>query len=213
MTVSRALLFATFIAACTRLISSGRYNGRDLAIIYTNRGNAWRGDLDRPIGDYRIRDYDQAIRLDPTNALAYYYRGYTWGVKGDSERAIADYDQAIRLDPNARSYSVRCRTHAMAGNLPQALSDCDQAYRLSPNDGYTLASRGFVYLRLGRLDDAIVEYDAALLKRSSHTAFTLFGRGIAKQRKGDTAGGDFDMAAAKANSASIAEEYAKYGLK
>ena len=42
-------------------------------------------------------------------------------------------------------------------NLAQALSDCDQAYRLRPNDGYTLASRGFVYLRLGRLDDAIVE--------------------------------------------------------
>jgi len=213
MTVSRALLFATFIAACTRLISSGRYNGRDLAIIYTNRGNAWRGDLDRPIGDYRIRDYDQAIRLDPTNALAYYYRGYTWGVKGDSERAIADYDQAIRLDPNARSYSVRCRTHAMAGNLPQALSDCDQAYRLSPNDGYTLASRGFVYLRLGRLDDAIVEYDAAV-KRSASRAFTHLGRGIAKQRKGDTAGGDADIIAAKIINPRIAKEFAtKYGLQ
>src|SRR6266850_412480 len=58
------------IAACTRLISSGRYNGRDLAIIYTNRGNAWGGDLDRPIADYKIRDYDQAIRLDPTASVA-----------------------------------------------------------------------------------------------------------------------------------------------
>jgi tetratricopeptide (TPR) repeat protein len=234
------------IAACTRLISSGRYNGRDLAIIYTNRGNAWGGDLDRPIADYKIRDYDQAIRLDPTyvpayikrgyawgskdldraiadytevirldptNALAYYYRGYTWGAKGDNERAIADYDQAIGLDPNARALTVRCRAHAIAGNLPQALSDCDEAYRLRPNDGYTMASRCFIYLRLGRLDDAIVEYDAAA-KRSSSTAFTLFGRGIAKQRKGDTAGGDADMIAAKIINPKIAKESAtKYGLQ
>jgi len=246
-TCAKALSGDEAIAACTRLISSGRYNGRDLAIIYTNRGKAWGGDLDRPIADYAIRDYDQAIRLDPTyvpaytkrglawggkgdldraitdytevirldpkNALAYYYRGYAWGAKGDNERAIADYDQAIGLDPNARSYSVRCRAHAIAGNLPQALSDCDQAYRLSPNDGYTLASRGFVYLRLGRLDDAIVEYDAAV-KRSASTAFTLFGRGIAKQRKGDTAGADADIIAAKIINPRIAKEFAtKYGLQ
>jgi hypothetical protein len=68
-TCARALSGDEAIAACTRLISSGRYNGRDLAIIYTNRGNAWGGELDRPIADYRIRDYDQAIRLDPTYSL------------------------------------------------------------------------------------------------------------------------------------------------
>jgi Flp pilus assembly protein TadD len=154
------------------------------------------------------------IRLDPKNALAYYYRGFILGAQGDNERAIADYDQAIALDPNARSYSVRCRSHAMAGNLPQALSDCDQALRLRPNDTYTMSSRGFVYLRLGRLDDAIGEYDAAMKRSSGSTAFTLFGRGIAKQRKGDTVGGDADMLAAKIINPRIAKEFAtKYGLQ
>ena len=56
------------IAACTRLITSGRYNGPDLAITYTNRGDAWRvkGDANRAIADY-----DQAIGIDPQYATAY----------------------------------------------------------------------------------------------------------------------------------------------
>jgi len=235
------------IAACTRLIASGRYKGRDLAIFYTNRAYMWRakGDLDGAIADYdqairhdpkyttayinrgnawgtkrdvdrAIADLNEAIRLDPKNALAYRKRGDMWGARGYNERAIADYTEVIRLDPkDALSYLGRCSVRAIAGrNLPQALSDCDQALRLRPNDVTTMGTRGLLYLRLGRLDDAIVEFDAALkLAPKVTTAFLLFGRGIAKQRKGDTAGGDFDMAAAKANNANIAEEYAKYGLK
>ena len=231
--------------ACTRLIASGRYKGRDLAITYRNRGYAWRykGDFDRAIADYdqaigfdpkdalayfnrgyawrakgdndrAIADYTEAIRLDPKNAVAYNNRGNAWGAKDDLDRAVADYDQAIGINPKfVAPYQNRCLARAIAGrNLPQALSDCDQALGLRPNDANTMDSRGFVYLRLGRLDDAIVEYDAAV-KRSAPTAFTLFGRGIAKQRNGDTAGGDADMAAAKAIDASIAEKFANYGVK
>src|SRR5215467_2582742 len=197
--------------ACTRLIASGRYKGRDLAITYRNRGYAWRykGDFDRAIADY-----DQAIGFDPKDALAYNNRGNAWGAKDDLDRAVADYDQAIGINPKfVAPYQNRCLARAIAGrNLPQALSDCDQALGLRPNDANTMDSRGFVYLRLGRLDDAIVEYDAAL-KLAPKAATSLFGRGIAKQRNGDTAGGDADMAAAKAIDASIAEKFANYGVK
>jgi hypothetical protein len=36
---------------------------------------------------------------------------------------------------------------------------------------------------------------------------------VAKLKKGDTAGGNADVASAKAMKADIAEEYAKYGIK
>jgi hypothetical protein len=36
---------------------------------------------------------------------------------------------------------------------------------------------------------------------------------MAKQKKGDTAGGDADLAAAAALRANIAAEYARYGVK
>jgi hypothetical protein len=41
------------IAACNRLIASGREHGRNLATTYYNRGNAWlnKKDFDRAIAD------------------------------------------------------------------------------------------------------------------------------------------------------------------
>ena len=44
-------------------------------------------------------------------------------------------------------------------------------------------------------------------------AGSLYGRGIAKLRKGDRSGGTYDINAAKQIKADIAEEFARYGLK
>jgi hypothetical protein len=65
---------------------------------------------------------------------------------------------------------------------------------LGPNNTLNLSTRGFVYLRLDRLDEAIADYDAAL-KLNPKMAGPLYGRGIARQKKGDQAGGDADIAA------------------
>ena len=45
-------------------------------------------------------DYDQAIKLNPNHADAYYSRGYVNYNLGYQEEAIADFDQAIKLNPN-----------------------------------------------------------------------------------------------------------------
>ena len=75
------------LAACTRLIASGRYFGAGLAIAFTNRGRAYekKGDHDRAIADY-----SEAIRLDPKDARAVTSRGVAYDAKGDHDRAIAD---------------------------------------------------------------------------------------------------------------------------
>jgi hypothetical protein len=43
-------------------------------------------------------------------------------------------------------------------------------------------------------------------------AGSLYGRGMAKLKTGDTVGGNVDIAAAKAIKPEIAEEYAGYGV-
>ena len=45
-----------------------------------------------------ILDYDEAIRLDPDDAKAYYNRGHAKGELRRYPAAIADYNEAIRLD-------------------------------------------------------------------------------------------------------------------
>ena len=41
----------------------------------------------------------------------------------------------------------------------------------------------------------------------------LYGRGVTRLRKGDSAGGNADVAKARTIQADVAEEYAKYGIK
>lgn len=175
-----------------------------------NRGNihARKGDFDRAIADST-----KAIDIDPENPNPYGTRAFSYGAKGDFGRSLADYTKAIEVDPKlAAAYNNRAYLRAKFNrDLPLALSDADTAIKLRPNNPTQLDTRGFVYLRLNRLDEAIRDYDAAL-KIDPGKATSLYGRGLAKRKSGDRAGGDADIAAAKSIKASIADEFVKYGV-
>jgi hypothetical protein len=48
----------------------------------------------------QLRYYDEAIRLNPDHAEAFYERGTARREKGDFEGALQDFDEAIRLKPD-----------------------------------------------------------------------------------------------------------------
>ena len=73
-------------------------------------------------------------------------------------------------------------------------------------------SRGLVYLKLGQLDNAIADYDAAL-RLDAKLAGSLHGRGMARLKKGDAAGGNADITAAKAINPDVAKDFARYGVQ
>jgi hypothetical protein len=52
-----------------------------------------------------------------------------------------------------------------------------------------------------------------VLRVNPKEASSLYGRGVAKLKKGDSNAGNSDIAAAKAIQADIAEEFARYGVK
>jgi tetratricopeptide (TPR) repeat protein len=49
-----------------------------------------------------IKDYGEAIRLDPKYAIAYEIRAQAYENKGDSARARKDFDEAARLRRRAK---------------------------------------------------------------------------------------------------------------
>ena len=63
---------------------------------------------------------------------------------------------------------------------------------------------------MGQYDRAIADCDAAL-KKKPH-AESLYLRGIAKLRKGDTPGGDADIAAADALDPKLSDRYGRLGV-
>jgi tetratricopeptide (TPR) repeat protein len=73
-------------------------------------------------------------------------------------------------------------------------------------------NRGFAYLKLKQLDKAIADYDNALRLEPKQAA-SLYGRGLAKQKKGDQAGGNADIEAAKRLKPGIADDFAAQGFR
>jgi tetratricopeptide (TPR) repeat protein len=180
-----------------------------------------------PSGYYSDLARQQIAKLTPDTATkssspadaaavdlaGYYRRGQLNAMKGDYAKAISDFTEVIRLDPkHAGALNDRCWVRAITGDLGSALKDCNEALRVAPNYADALDSRGLINLKAGLLPQAVADYDAALERDPKH-ASSLYGRGIAKMRNGDVDAGKRDIDAAKAIQATIADEFAGYGVR
>jgi tetratricopeptide (TPR) repeat protein len=199
--------------ACTSIITSGKLAGKDLAVVYVNRGIAHRFK-DNKAGS--MADFTEAIRLDPNNADAFYNRAAEYrGGSGDRALAlaIADFDAVIRLDPRHTGalYSRGFAYHTK-GDYDRAIADYNEAIRLGYKsaDG-PLSYRGHAYFCKKDFVRAIADYDAAL-KINPRNVESLYARGLAKKKRGD-ADGDADMSAALAMRDFVAKQLAGYGVK
>jgi tetratricopeptide (TPR) repeat protein len=136
--------------------------------------------------DYQaaIKDYDEAIRLDPKKSRAYTNRGAAYKGLGRNDRAIADESEAIRLDPlYPEYYDNRGLSYAENGDYDRAIADYNEAIRLAPQANF-LTDRGDSYNRKGDLDRAIADYDRALaLNPGFYLAYN--NRAAAYETKGD----------------------------
>ena len=83
------------IDACTAIIDLGEHTAA-AAIAYNNRGDAFAAK-----GDYyrAVQDFDQSIKLNPTNAKPFNNSGVAYLKKGEYDLAIKNLDEAIRLNP------------------------------------------------------------------------------------------------------------------
>jgi tetratricopeptide (TPR) repeat protein len=136
------------ISGCAAMIQSGHETQQQLPIDFYNRGLAY---LLKDQYDRAIEDFDQAIRLNPNDALAFNNRGHAYSSKGVTscrpvslppcalaiaqyDRAIEDFDQAIRLSPTyavaAWAYSERGTVKSAKGDFAGAAADLAKATQL-----------------------------------------------------------------------------------
>jgi tetratricopeptide (TPR) repeat protein len=82
---------------------------------------------------------------------------------------------------------------------------------MEPNVAAAFDSRGLTYLKLGKWESAIADFNSAL-RLDPKLPNARYGRGFAKLKRGDPAGGNADIAAAKTVEPNIEGEFARYGL-
>jgi tetratricopeptide (TPR) repeat protein len=146
---------------------------------------------------------DQEVRAEHAGLLA------RAGETEAAHREFAELREMLADDPSG--LNTLCWVAATAGfEMEQALADCEAALALAPENPATLDSLGFVNLRLGRLDEAIAHYDAALARHSEAPSF--YGRGVAKMRKGLTEEGRQDLITARNRNPQIDRLFAVYGV-
>jgi tetratricopeptide (TPR) repeat protein len=154
-------------------------------------------------------DFADAVRLDPTDAES--HAGYAVALRGEGKYrdSIAHISLAIQLAPNdARMWTARCWTRGIfARDLRSGLSDCNTSLRLEPGEADALGARGFIYLRLGKLNLAVSDFDTAIRKQPD-LILAFYGRGVARLRGGDRKGGETDIARARATDPKVDEIFA-----
>jgi tetratricopeptide (TPR) repeat protein len=140
-------------------------------------------------------------------------RGIAYEKAGQTALAQADIAKALAQAKGPGELNNLCWALATANvSLTDALDHCNAALAKDPSMVAALDSRGFVLMRLGRYDQAIVSYDSAL-KLNPLEAHSLYGRGVCELRTGKQDRGRADIRAATALSYAVADEFAHYGVQ
>jgi tetratricopeptide (TPR) repeat protein len=175
------------IAACSRLIASGRVRGPKQEHIYGLRARAYTEKRDF---DHAIADFTSAINLDPGNAELHYVRGFVYSSEmHDYSRGVADFTEALRLNPKyAAALSARGSAYARMGEFDRALADINEAIRLDPNNPRKwvhFENRCRAYLLAGNLAQALSDCDEAVRISEGRIAHPLSSRGLARLKRGE----------------------------
>ncbi|MGB8686007.1 MAG: tetratricopeptide repeat protein [Microcoleus sp.] len=150
--------------------------------VYNNRGNVYYGKGDK---DNALKDYNEAIKLDPKSAKAYGNRGAVYGDKGDKDNALKDYNEAIKLDPKSTvAYNNRGVVYRDKGDYDNALKDFNEVIKLDPKLAAAYYNRGLVYISKGDKDNALKDFNETI-KLDPKLAKAYYDRGVVYIGKGD----------------------------
>ncbi|NJP19470.1 MAG: tetratricopeptide repeat protein, partial [Hydrococcus sp. CRU_1_1] len=83
-----------------------------------------------------LADYNQALKLNPNDATAYYNRGLLYANQQKWELALADYNQALQLNPNyANAYYNRGIVRYQMGDRQGSIQDLQKSAELFYQQG------------------------------------------------------------------------------
>lgn len=115
--------------------------------------------------------YNDALNLDPHNALAFYHRGLLYQSEKQYELAVADFTSANGLTPQQPDPLLgRALCYLAAGKTREAAADLDEAVQVAPQNAQAWSTRGTAYERIGDKAKAMESYNRAVTLRPKDDA-------------------------------------------
>ena len=149
--------------------------------------------------DRALSDYNEAIRIDPKEPLAYFERGVALANrKREYGRAIADFTTALDLTPNnVEALIRRGDAYGQIGEFARALADLNLAVKSSPDYQVAYFFRGLAHFRRGESRLALTDYNTALAIHPRYIDALVARAGLySLDGREDLALGDLDAALA-----------------
>lgn len=140
-------------------------------------------------GDYAgaLDSYDTIARIIPNSSDSGLLsnRGIVLWRMGREQEARELFKEVRKRADSAAELNNICYMKALSGvALELALEECNASLRKQADFPPTLDSRALAYLRLGRVDEALADFDKAIAGMP-FTAAAFYGRALAWHSKGD----------------------------
>lgn len=115
------------ITGCSQLLDVPGLSKAEKSLAYAMRAlaHSLKGQYDQA-----LPDYDRAIELDPSSAIALNNRAWAYYKMGKAQRGLRDVERSIQLQPaSAHAYDTRAHIHQDMGHTAKALADYGRAAR------------------------------------------------------------------------------------
>lgn len=140
-------------------------------------------------GNYKsaVADYNESIKINPANGIAYYHRAKALEELGEIDKAISDYGSMIAFKTDLRkAYYNRGTLFMDKNSFYLAIEDFNKSLTIDPKYAHAYYNRGLSYYNLNNFDKAIADYSQVIYVNNQN-ADAYYGRSLCYCQKGQTA--------------------------
>lgn len=142
----------------------------------------------------RQADFDEAVKLTPSEPDVLRFRGMQYMTQNNLELAIADFNAAIALDPkDAETYEARGMAEAGSGKLDESLASFTKAIEIEPKSPTALTHRARIRAMKSDIPGALADVEEAMKLQPGSQALLLHANLLAASGKFEQALGELNV--------------------
>jgi tetratricopeptide (TPR) repeat protein len=109
-----------------------------------------------------IHEFEEIMRIDPTEQQSFLMLGRLYGIKGDRDKATEIYKHLLDIEPGSEEgVTALAKLHMEAGNFKEAASLLEQFVKQSPDSDSAFQTLGEAYSEMGENAKAAEAYKHA----------------------------------------------------